>query len=182
MSGITEKIKILEQAYRILYGLMADPEAKVETVGDAAIIEKAARLRALWQEVDQLEQAEKTYRQQTAEIARARGVDVARLVMVDATAEVPAHFILTAPTLDEAGEARIADGLRKVIQLTMGGVFMEHEALKATMAAIIMSAGNVLPECDDKKKKEICAAMTDFDLEELAQALGLGDGGPPPQP
>lgn len=170
---VTEKVRKLESIFRQLVASAMAEEPKQLSEEDLGLLDEVGTYRALWLEVQGLEDAEEGYRQQAAEAARRHGVATARLIMAGIEDGHPSTFILTVPALTKHVEGQIADGLQTAVQTMLGGVLMEHEMLKSTMATTIMSAGRTLPNMDKRDREVLCEAMRKLDFETIADALGL---------
>lgn len=171
--SVAEKVRMVEDILRKLIASAMSEEPQQLEPNDLGCLNEVASFRGLWLDVKGLEDAEEGYRQQAATAARFHGQDTARLVMAGIEDGQPNVFILTCPTLDRASEDQIANGLQKAVQTMLGGVLMEHEMLKSTMAAVIMKTGEYLGGTVHLDLHDLAKAMRELDFEVIAKLLGL---------
>jgi len=171
--SVAEKVRMLESIFRKLIASAMGDEPSPLSGEDLGNLNEVASFRGLWLEVKGLEDAEEGYREQAAMAARFHGQSTARLVMAGIEGGSPNVFILTCPTLGKTSEQEIANGLQKAVQTMLGGVLMEHEMLKSTMAAVIMKTGEHLGGTIHLDLHDLAKAMRELDFETMAAILGL---------
>jgi len=176
---IANRVRVLERVIRQLVLAIAEDDSG-ETVDQATLLTEliesddlaaAVARRGLWLEVKSLEEAEEDLRTQAAEAARARGIETARLVIMEPDEETPSTMILTMPSRTKAEEERIVKALHIGTMSVVGGLLIEHEIARTTLSGIIVGIGMMIPEATEPQLQRMASAMAKMDFEVLQDII-----------
>jgi hypothetical protein len=177
MGDLTQTIKHLEAAF----GKMVAASRKAGTFSgedglaeDLDVVHSLGQ-RAVWMRIEELENAEETYRENAALAARNRGVETARLEVQAGEEPGTMRFGLVIPAAKRFQEDRLMQGLQHAINNIVGGMVVEQQIMKLNIMRILQHLGRLikvwLKNGNDEALVGVADAMAEMKGDQLASIL-----------